>query len=183
MDARYHAQHPASEDWRLPDLTAAYLCVDRDVCRRAFFDETVEAVSEAVRYVLAGKGAPDYDPERALTEWARGRGAGVFGEKRHRTHGQLRHVGAVAEGVLLGLVERRPRLNPASEHHLYLAGVRAEERRLERDMTPSELERFERRFHAAGYRRNLDAIPPEAWDEAEPQRPQGSGPQGHPPAR
>ena len=175
--------HPVSEEWRLPDLTAAYLCVDRDVCRRAFFREPVEAVSEAVRLVLAGKGAPDYDPEGAITQWARGRGAGVFGGERGRGGEGLRHVGAVADGLLLGLADRRPRLDPAFEYHLYLAGVRAEERRLERDMTPSDLERFERRCHATGYRRNLDAIPPEASDEAEPQRPQGSGPQGHPPAR
>ena len=168
----------------MPDLTAAYLCVDRDVCRRALFRETVGAVSEAVRFVLAGKDAPDYDPERSLTEWARGRGAGVFGEKRHRTHGELQHVGMVAESVLGRLVEHRPRLNPASEYHLYLAGVRTEEKTLGRRMTPSELDLFERRFHAAGYRQILEAIPPEAWDELETELGGiGGDPQGRAPAR
>lgn len=162
MGINFHA----GEEWRLPDLTAAYLSVDRDVCRRAFFGEPVHVICEAVGLISAGRDDPDRDPEEEITAWARERGAGVFGEKRHR-NGGFQPAGRTAEDLLLQLVESRPALEPAAEYRLYLAGVQAEEGRIGRSMTPSELERFERRFHAASYKQNLAAVPPEPREEIE----------------
>ena len=66
-----------NERWKIADQTAAFLAVDRDVCRRAFYGEPLGLVSEVVRWVRSEKDAPDFDPEKMITDWARDVGAGV----------------------------------------------------------------------------------------------------------
>ncbi len=82
-----------NEDWGVADQVANLLSVDRDVCRKAFYGEPEERVREVVWWVLAEAGLPGHDPEREIENWARARGAGVYGENRQR--GSLEHVGAI----------------------------------------------------------------------------------------
>jgi hypothetical protein len=87
-----------NEYWRVADQAADLLAIDRDVCRRAFYREPEERVSEIVRWVLSESDLPGYDPESTIERWAREHDAGVYGENRQR--GSLEHVkGVVARTI------------------------------------------------------------------------------------
>jgi len=153
-----------NERWRIADQTAAFLSVDRDVCRRAFYGEPLGLVSEVVQWVRSEKDAPDFDPERMIIDWARSVGAGVFDEGRRRGH-DLTHLGKIVAGEFLELALRRPKFDHDTDYTLFLVCVRLEESRVGRRLTPSELDRFTRSFNAASYRQDLESIPQEQWDE------------------
>ena len=89
-----------NEGWRIADRAADSLGIDREVCRRAFYREPEERVREVVRWVLTQGDLPGHDPERAIEGWARERGAGVYGEDRHR--GGLEHVGGIVSRTVPG---------------------------------------------------------------------------------
>lgn len=153
-----------NERWKIADRTAAFLSVDRDACRRAFYAEPLSLISEVVECVRSWENDPDYDPERMIEDWARDVGAGVFDEGR-RHKGDLTHAGRAASGEFLRLAFERPELDRENDYHLYLVCVRIEEERLGRQLTTSELDRFTRRFYAPSYRRNMEKVPKEQWDE------------------
>jgi hypothetical protein len=153
-----------NERWRIADHTAAFLQVDRDVCRRAFYRETLSLLSEVVESVCSWEVDPNYDPEKMIEEWARDVGAGVYDEDRPY-EGDLAHVGEIVSGVFLRLAFERPELDDEYDYHLYLVCVRLEEDKLGRQLTPSELDRFTRNFYAPSYRRTLEKIPKEQWDQ------------------
>lgn len=90
-----------NEYWGVADWAANFLSIDRDVCRRAFYEEPEERVREVVQWVLAQADLPGYEPERAIEGWARERGAGAYGEDRRR--GSLEHIG----GIVVRTVSRR----------------------------------------------------------------------------
>jgi hypothetical protein len=149
-----------NERWRIADHTAAFLSVDRDVCRRAFYGETLNLISKVVECVRSWEN----DPERMIEDWARDESAGVFDEDR-RYRSDLTHVEKIASGEFLRLAFERPELDHKNDYHLYLVCVRIQEERVGRELTTSELARFTQRFYAPSYRRNLDKIPQEQWDE------------------
>jgi hypothetical protein len=152
------------ERWRIADQTAAHLQIDRDVCRRAFYGEPLGLVSEVVEAVCSWKDDPDYDPEELIESWARDEGAGVYEEGRcHR--GSLVPIGNIVGDQLLRIALNRPKLDGEYDYHLYLACVRLEEEKLGRQLTASELDRFTRSFYAPGYRRDLETIPREVWEQ------------------
>ena len=153
-----------TERWRIADQTAAFLSVDRDACRRAFYAESLSLISEVVESVRSCENDPDYDPERMIEDWARNVGAGVFDEDR-RYKNDLTHVEKIVPGEFFRLAFNRPELDRENDYHLYLVCVRIEEERLGRQLTTSELDRFTRRFYAPSFRRNLEKIPKEQWDE------------------
>lgn len=153
-----------NERWRIADQTAAYLSVDRDVCRRAFHGESLSFISEVVESVRSWEDDPDYDPEKMIEDWAREVGAGVFDENRRGANG-FTHVGDIVAHEFLRLAFKRPELNRSYDYHLYLICVRLEEDRIGRQLTTSELERFTRRFYAPNYRRDMERIPEERWNE------------------
>ena len=152
-----------NDRWRIADQTAAFLSIDRDACRRAFYAEPLSLVSEVVESVRSWENDPDYDPERMIEDSARDVGAGVFDEDR-RYKSDLMHVAKIASGEFLRLAFERPELDK-NDYHLYLICVRIEEERLGRQLTTSELDRFTRRFYAPSYHRNMEKIPKEQWDE------------------
>jgi hypothetical protein len=63
---------PKSEDWQLADRAAAFLGVDRDVCRRAFHREPAYRVRAVVQRVLSERHLPGYDAEEAIEGWPGG---------------------------------------------------------------------------------------------------------------
>jgi hypothetical protein len=89
-----------NEDWRLADSAAAFLDVDRDVCRRAFHREPAHRVRAVVRRVLSERHLPGYDPEQAIEEWARKRRAGVYGARRRS--GDLERGGGIVMRAVFG---------------------------------------------------------------------------------
>lgn len=89
-----------NEGWRIADQAADFLCVDRDVCRRAFYQEPEERVREIVRWVLAEQNLSGCDPERMIEGWARKHGAGVYKENCRR--GSLEHVEGIIARTILG---------------------------------------------------------------------------------
>ena len=151
-----------NERWRIADQTAAYLQVDRDVCRRAFYREPLGLVSEVVEAVCSWKDDPDYDLEELIESWARDESAGLYDEGR-RHGGSLVPIGEIMGDQLLRLALNRPKMDGEYDYHLYLACVRLEEAKLGRQLTASELDRFTRSFYAPGYRRDLETIPREVW--------------------
>jgi hypothetical protein len=93
--------YSTNEDWRLADTAAAFLRVDRDVCRRAFHREPAHRVREVVRWVLSERG---HDRERMIEDWAREHRAGVYGDRRRggdleRVHGISIHAIAGRDAV------------------------------------------------------------------------------------
>jgi hypothetical protein len=70
------------EDWRVADRAADLLSIDREVCRRAFYQEPEERVREIVQWVLAEQGVARDDLEWGIERWAREHGAGVYGQNR-----------------------------------------------------------------------------------------------------
>lgn len=153
-----------NERWRIADQTAAFLSIDRDVCRRAFYAEPLRLVSEVVQWVRSEKDAPNFDPEKMIVDWARDVGAGVFDEDRGRGR-DLIHVGGIVAGEFLQLASNRPKFDHDYDYTLFLVCVRLEESRVGRRLTPSELDGFTRSFNAPSYRRDLKRIPQEQWDE------------------
>jgi hypothetical protein len=89
-----------NEDWQLADKAAAYLGVDRDVCRRAFHREPAYRVRAVVRRVLSERHSPGYDPEQTIEKWARERRAGVYGARRRS--GGLERGGAIVIHAVFG---------------------------------------------------------------------------------
>ena len=152
------------ERWRIADQTAAFLQVDRDVCRRAFYEEPLGFVSKVVDAVLSWTKDPDYDPEGLIERWARDEGVGVYDEERRRGGG-LTPIRDIMGDQLLRLALNRPKLDGEYDYHLYLACVRLEEEKIGRQLTASELDRFTRDFYAPNYRRDLATIPREVWDQ------------------
>jgi hypothetical protein len=67
-----------NEDGGVADRAADYLCVDREVCRRASYGEPEERVQEVVRWVLSEQDLPEHDSERMIERWARDHGAGIY---------------------------------------------------------------------------------------------------------
>ena len=153
-----------NERWKIADQTAAFLAVDRDVCRRAFYGEPLGLVSEVVWWVRSEKDAPDFDPERMIMDWARDVGAGVYDKDRRHNRGLI-HVGDMAADEFLQLAFRRPEFDHNYDYVLFLVCVRLEESRIGRQLTPSELDRFTRGFNSPSYRRDLESIPQEQWEE------------------
>ena len=156
----------ASENtrWRIADQTAAFLSIDRDVCRRAFYGESLRLISVVVEYVCSHENDADYDPERMIEDWARNVGAGVYA-KDGRYESNFVPVDRIVSGELLRLALERPELRYEDDYHLYLVCIRIEEERLGRQLTTSELDRFTRKFYAPSYRRNLEKITKERWDD------------------
>ena len=150
------------ERWRIADQTAAFLQVDQDVCRRAFYGEPLRLVSDVVEAVRSWEDEPGYEPEELIENWARDEGAGLY-DAKHRRGGGLTPIGIVMGEQLLRLALKRPKLDGKHDYHLYLACVRLEEERLGRQLTASELDRFTRNFYAPNYRRELETIPREVW--------------------
>ena len=93
-----------NEDWQLADKAAAFLQVDRDVCRRAFHREPAHRVREVVQWVLSERDLPDHDPESMIEGWARDHGAGVFSDQRRG--GDLERVDGIAMGLMSTIVGR-----------------------------------------------------------------------------
>lgn len=153
-----------NERWWAADQTAAFLSVDRDTCRRAFYGEPLSLVSEVVGWVRSQEHEPNYDPEKLIEGWAREVGAGVFDEER-RGKSNFTHVGEVVADEFLHLASKRPELEYELEYRLYLICVQLEEAKVGRQLITSELEQFTRRFYAPSYRRDLQKIPQRLWDE------------------
>src|ERR687890_385568 len=105
------------ERWRIADQTAAFLQVDRDVCRRAFYGEPLGLVSEVVDAVYSWRDDPGYDPEELIESWARYEGAGVYDEER-RCGGGLVALGGLVENQFLRLAFSRPKLDGEYDYHL-----------------------------------------------------------------
>ena len=93
-------QGDINEDWHLADRVAAFLQVDWDVCRRAFYREPEHRVWGVVQWVLRHRDLADYDRERMIEWWARRRRAGLYGEPRRS--GDLEHSGEIVVQVVLG---------------------------------------------------------------------------------
>ena len=93
-----------NEEWQLADKAAAFLRVDRDVCRRAFHREPAHRVREVVQWVLSVRDLPDHDPESMIEGWARDHGAGVFSDQRRG--GDLERVDGIAMGLMSTIVGR-----------------------------------------------------------------------------
>ena len=55
-----------NEGWRVADKAADLLEIDREVCRRAFYQEPEERVREVIGWVLAERDLPERDPERTI---------------------------------------------------------------------------------------------------------------------
>lgn len=94
----------ANEEWRLADKAAAFLRVDRDVCRRAFHREPAHRVREVVQWVLSERDLPDHDPESMIEGWARDQGAGVYSDQRRG--GDLERVDGIAVDVISTIAGR-----------------------------------------------------------------------------
>ena len=87
-----------NERWRVADWAADFLSVDREVCRRAFYEEPENRVQEVIWRVLSERDLSGYDPERMVERWAREQGAGVYSRDRRR--GDLEPaVGAVDRDI------------------------------------------------------------------------------------
>jgi hypothetical protein len=91
-----------NEEWQLADKAAAFLRVDRDVCRRAFHREPAHRVREVVQWVLSVRDLRD--PESMIEGWARDHGAGVFSDQRRG--GDLERVDGIAMGLMSTIVGR-----------------------------------------------------------------------------
>jgi hypothetical protein len=89
-----------NEGWRVADEAADLLSVDREVCRRAFYQEPEERVYEVVRQVLAERDLPEHDPERMIEGWAREHGAGVYGKRPRRSN--LENIEGIVIRAILG---------------------------------------------------------------------------------
>ena len=93
-----------SKEWQLADKAAAFLRVDRDVCRRAFHREPAHRVRGVVRWVLSERNLHGHDPESMIEGWARDHGAGVYSYQRRG--GDLERVDGIAMGVMSTIVGR-----------------------------------------------------------------------------
>ncbi len=96
--------HFTDGEWRLADKAAAFLGVDRDVCRRAFHREPAHRIREVVRWVLSERNLPGHDPEGMIEGWAREHSAGVYGDRRR--DGDLERVDGIAMGLMNTIVGR-----------------------------------------------------------------------------
>jgi hypothetical protein len=134
------------------------------VCRRAFYGEPLSLVSEVVEAVRSWEDDPDYKPEELIENWARDVGAGVYDEVR-RYGSDLVHVGEIVSVMFQRFALERPELDDEYDYHLYLVCMQLEEDKLGRQLTTSELDRFTRNFYAPSYRRDMEKIPKEQWDQ------------------
>lgn len=89
-----------NREWHLADKAAAFLQVDRDVCRRAFYREPEHRVREVVRWVFSHRNLAEHDREHMIEGWARRHRAGLYGELRRG--GDLEHGGEIAARAVLG---------------------------------------------------------------------------------
>jgi hypothetical protein len=87
------------KDWRVADRTADLLCIDREVCRRAFYQEPEERVHEIVQWVLSEPDLLRHGLERMIERWACEHGAGVY--SRNRQHSSLEQVEGIVARVIL----------------------------------------------------------------------------------
>jgi hypothetical protein len=97
---RVPEQGNTNEDWRLADKVAAFLRVDRDVRRRAFYREPEHRVRGVVRWVLRHRGLADHNRERMIEGWVRRSRPALRGESRRS--GDLEHDGELAVRVAFG---------------------------------------------------------------------------------
>ena len=95
-----HKQGNINREWHLADKAAAFLQVDRDVCRRAFYREPEHRIREVVRWVLSHRNLAEHDREHMIEGWARRHHAGLYGELRQG--GDLEHGGEIAARAALG---------------------------------------------------------------------------------
>jgi len=89
-----------NERWRLADQAANCLSIDREVCRRAFYQEPEERVHRVIRWVISERNLPGHDFERIIEGWSVKHGAGVYGED-HR-HGSLKRIEGIVAQTILG---------------------------------------------------------------------------------
>jgi len=90
-----------NQDWKMADQAADFLCIDRDVCRRAFYREPEERVREVVRWVLSKQGLPGHDPEQMIERWAREYEAGAYSYCNRRS-GSVEHIEEIVIRAILG---------------------------------------------------------------------------------
>jgi hypothetical protein len=88
------------EDWRVADRAADLLSIDREVCRRALYQEPEERVREIVQWVLAEQDVAGDDLEWRIERWAREHGAGVYGQNRQR--GDLECLEGIVGRIVFG---------------------------------------------------------------------------------
>lgn len=157
-----------NDEWRIPDQAAAFLFADRDICRRVFHREPLERVVEVVDWILSEGDALGPDLEGTLTRWAIEHEAGVYGPNRRQ--GNLERIGEIvyreiSRGTLSWFETNNPNLTHAEKYRVYLKRLRDKEKSLRRKLTPSELDQFTRSFYSADYRKELERITPEQWEE------------------
>lgn len=153
---------------RIPDYAAAFLFADREICRRVFHNEPLDRVVSVIDWVLSEQDNLGPDLEGNLIRWAIEHNAGVYGPNRRQ--GNLVRIGdtliyEMDQGILSWIELERPGLMHADRYRIYLKRVRDREKRIGRQLAPSELEQFTRAFHARGYRGSLEKISSEQWEE------------------
>lgn len=158
----------ANDEWRIPDQAASFLFADRDVCRKVFHREPLDRVVMVIDWILFNQDVLSYDLEGELIEWAIEYGAGVYGPNRRQ--GDLESVGEIlyheiSYGVLSWIETERPGLTYAEECRIYFKRLRDKEENIGRQLTPSELDAFTRAFYAADYRKDLEKVSQEQWEE------------------
>lgn len=89
-----------NEGWRVADEAADLLEVDREVCRRAFYQEPEERVCDVIKWILAERDLPEHDPERMIESWACEHGAGVYGKRQRRSN--LENIEGIVIRAILG---------------------------------------------------------------------------------
>lgn len=157
-----------SDEWRIPDQAAAFLFADRDICRRVFHREPLDQVVAVIDWVLSEQDSLGPDLEGTLTRWAIEHEAGVYGPNRRQ--GNLEQVWEIvsreiSQGTLSWFETKNPRLTHAEKYRIYLKRLHDREKSLRRRLTPSELNQFTRSFYSADYRKELEKVSPEQWDE------------------
>jgi hypothetical protein len=88
------------KDWRVADRAADLLSIDREVCRRAFYQEPEERVREIAQWILAKQGVAGDTLEWRIERWAREHGAGVYGQNLRR--GDLEPLEGIVGRIAFG---------------------------------------------------------------------------------
>ncbi len=58
-----------NESWRVAGRAVDLLSVDRDISRRAFYQEPKERIYEIIKGVLSERNLPGHDPKRMIERW------------------------------------------------------------------------------------------------------------------
>jgi hypothetical protein len=88
------------KDWRVADRAAEFLSIDRDVCRRAFYQEPEERVRKVVRYVASKRSLSRHDLERIIERWAYEHSTGIYGQNRRC--GDLERLEGIVGRIVFG---------------------------------------------------------------------------------